>query len=242
MAYHPPWARNPAGEDEEQSVVFDFHTHTFWSDGELSPMEQARRAVQRGYRVLGLTDHVGVGGVPELIKALKADREIIERYWPITVVVGVELTHVPAEAIPEAARFALDAGAEIVVLHGETPVEPVPEGSNHAAIISGLVDVIGHPGHITEEDVREAAARDIFLELTSRRGHSLTNGHVARLAQRYGAKMIVNSDTHSPSDLLTSDFQRSVALGAGIEPSLLPDVLQTWPEELLQRVLARREG
>lgn len=223
-------------------MVFDFHTHTFWSDGVLSPMEQARRAVKSGYRVLGLTDHVGVGGVPDLIKALKADREIIERYWPITVVVGVELTHVPAEAIPEAARFARDAGAEIVVLHGETPVEPVPEGSNHAAIMSGLVDVIGHPGHITEEDVREAAARDIYLEITSRRGHSLTNGHVARLAQQHGAKLIVNSDAHAPSDFLSTDFQRSVALGAGIDPDLLPNVLQAWPEELLRRVMARREG
>ncbi|MDI3340374.1 MAG: histidinol phosphate phosphatase domain-containing protein [Sphaerobacter sp.] len=223
-------------------MVFDFHTHTFWSDGELSPMEQARRAAQRGYRVLALTDHMGVGGVPELIRALKADREIIERYWPITVVVGVELTHVPAEAIPQAAQCARDAGAEIVVLHGETPVEPVPEGSNHAAILSGLVDVIGHPGHITEADVREAAARGVYLEISARRGHSLTNGHVARLAQRHGAKLIVNSDAHAPSDLLTAEFQRSVALGAGIDADLLPNVLQHWPEELLQRVRARRGG
>ena len=222
-------------------MVLDFHTHTFWSDGELSPMEQIRRAAQRGYQVLGLTDHVGVGGVRELIAALKADREVAERYWPIKVVVGVELTHVPAEAIAEAAAFARNAGAEIVVLHGETPVEPVPPGSDHAAIVSGVVDVIGHPGHIVDDDAREAARRGVYLEVSARRGHSLTNGHVARLGQLYGARLIVNSDAHAPSDLLSPEFQRSVALGAGIDPGLLGDVLHAWPEELLGRVLARRE-
>lgn len=222
-------------------MVFDFHTHTFWSDGVLSPVEQARRAAEAGYRAIGLTDHVGVGGVPELLRALKADRDLVERYWPIKVIVGVELTHVPAEGIAEAAAFAREAGAEIVVLHGETPVEPVPAGSNRAAIRSGLVDVIGHPGHITADEVREAIERDVYLEITSRRGHSLTNGHVARLGQELGAKLIVNSDAHAPSDLLSADFQRSVALGAGIDESWLPNVLSAWPEELLERVLARRE-
>ena len=223
-------------------MVFDFHTHTFWSDGELSPMEQIRRAAYGGYRALGLTDHVCVGGVRELIASLRADRDIAERYWPIKVVVGVELTHVPAEAIGEAARFARDAGAEIVVLHGETPVEPVPPGSDHAAIVSGAVDVIGHPGHISDDDVREAARRGVYLEISARQGHSLTNGHVARLGQLHDAKLLVNSDAHAPSDLLSAEFQRSVALGAGIEPELLTNVLQGWPAELLQRVLARRES
>ncbi|HET9014151.1 MAG TPA: histidinol phosphate phosphatase domain-containing protein [Thermomicrobiaceae bacterium] len=223
-------------------MVFDFHTHTFWSDGELSPMEQIRRAAQRGYQALGLTDHVGVGGVAELIAALKADRDVAERYWPIKVVVGVELTHVPAEGIADAAAFARSAGAEIVVLHGETPVEPVPPGSDHAAIVSGAIDVIGHPGHITDEDVREAARRGVYLEISARQGHCLTNGHVARLGQQFGARLIVDSDAHAPSDLLSDEFQRSVALGAGIDSTLLTSVLQDWPEELLRRVLARREN
>lgn len=222
-------------------MVFDFHTHTFWSDGELSPMEQARRAAERGYRALGLTDHMGVGGVPELIAALRADREMIERYWRITVVVGVELTHVPPQGIAEAAAVARRSGAEIVVVHGETPVEPVAPGTNRASIESGLVDVLAHPGHISLEEV--AAARDagVYLELSARRGHSLTNGHVAKLGQQAGAKLLVNSDAHAPSDLLTAEFQRSVALGAGLDESWLGDALDRWPSELLDRVLGRRE-
>jgi putative hydrolase len=222
-------------------VVLDFHTHTYWSDGVLSPVEQARRALANGYTTIGLTDHAGVGHVGQIVAELKRDRDIVERYWPITVIVGVELTHVPAAGIGEAAKAAREAGAEIVVLHGETPVEPVEPGSDGAAIDSGYVDLIGHPGHITEDEVRRAVENDVFLEISARGGHCLTNGHVAVLGQQLGAKLVVDSDAHSPSDLLTPDFQRSVALGAGIESSRLTDVLQTWPRELLERCLSRRE-
>lgn len=221
-------------------VIHDFHTHTFLSDGALSPIELVRRAVKNGYGTLGLTDHVGIGGVAALLEGLGRDREIVERYWPIKVVIGVELTHVPAEGIHEAAAFARSEGAEIVIVHGETPVEPVPEGTNHASIACGLVDVLAHPGFLTDADARLAAANDVFLELTSRRGHSLTNGHVARVALASDARMIVNSDAHEPSDLLTPEFQRAVALGAGIPAETLTDVLIRNPSTLRVRVLSRR--
>jgi putative hydrolase len=221
-------------------MVIDFHTHTYWSDGVLSPVEQARRALVNGYTAIGMTDHTGVGNVAHLVEQLKHDRDIVERYWPITVIVGVELTHVPARGIAEAAKRAREAGAEIVVLHGETPVEPVEAGSDAAAIDSGYVDLIGHPGHITEGEVRRAIANNVFLEISARSGHCLTNGHVAKLGQALGARLVVDSDAHSPSDLLTDDFQRSVAVGAGVEASLLDDVLSNWPRELLDRCLARR--
>ena len=221
-------------------VVHDFHTHTFFSDGVLSPMEQARRAVVNGYATLGLTDHMGVGGVAALLDGLRRDRDIIERHWPIQVIVGVELTHVPAEAIHDAAAHARSEGAEIIVVHGETPVEPVPEGTNRASIVSGLVDVLAHPGFLTDDDVRLAIENNVFLEITARRGHSLTNGHVARLAMQHGARMIVNSDAHEPSDLLRPEFQQSVAMGAGISHNLLKDVLVVNPSALLDRCLSRR--
>lgn len=220
--------------------LFDFHTHTFYSDGALSPMEQARRAAVNGYAVIGLTDHTGLGGVGQLLEALRRDRDVIERHWPIRIVVGVELTHIPAEAIDEAAAHARSEGAEIVVVHGETPVEPVPEGTNHAAIACGKVDVLAHPGLLTPEDARLAAATGVFLEVTSRRGHSLTNGHVVRLAQAAGAKLIVNSDSHEPSDLLSAAFQARVARGAGLSEDQLSSVLHDNPRELWRRVLARR--
>jgi putative hydrolase len=223
-----------------RSTVIDVHTHTFYSDGSLSPMELVRRAVVNGYEAIAITDHVGIGGVDELLSRLRLDRAVIERYWPITVIVGVELTHVPPEAIGEVAAFARDHGAEIVVVHGETPVEPVPAGTNYAAIACGLVDVLGHPGLLTSEEAALAARNGVFLELTARRGHSLTNGHVQQTAQAAGAQLIVNSDSHDPSDLLTPAFQERVARGSGLAAEHLQRVLLENADSVLNRVVARR--
>jgi putative hydrolase len=225
---------------EPSRRVFDFHTHTFYSDGVLSPMEQARRAHVNGYGLIGMTDHMGIGGVDRLIEALRLDREVIETAWDLQVVVGVELTHVPANAIAKAAEHARAVGAEIVVVHGETPVEPVPAGTNRASVECGLVDVLAHPGFITLEEASMAADNGVFLEISARRGHSLTNGYVARMAQETGAHLIVNSDAHEPSDLLSSAFQSRVARGAGIPEELLDTVLFSNPRALAARVITRR--
>ncbi|MEO0250245.1 MAG: PHP domain-containing protein, partial [candidate division WOR-3 bacterium] len=37
--------------------MIDLHTHTFFSDGELVPSELAHRAFEKGYKVIGITDH-----------------------------------------------------------------------------------------------------------------------------------------------------------------------------------------
>ena len=63
----------------------------------------------------------------------------------------------------------------------------------------------------------ELAARNgICLEISARKGHSLSNGHVAKTAQKYGAQLILNSDTHSPGDLIALDKAKMIAQGSGL--------------------------
>ena len=57
--------------------MFDFHTHTFLSDGVLSPIELVRRAIKCGYRVMAITDHVGPGNMEFVLKTLIADCEMV---------------------------------------------------------------------------------------------------------------------------------------------------------------------
>ena len=38
--------------------MFDLHTHSIFSDGELIPSELVRRAVFNGYDAIAITDHV----------------------------------------------------------------------------------------------------------------------------------------------------------------------------------------
>ena len=59
------------------------------------------------------------------------------------------------------------------------------------------------------------------LELTSRKGHSLTNGLVAALALEAGAPLVLNSDAHSPEDLLPPAVREKVASGAGLPNGIL---------------------
>jgi putative hydrolase len=78
------------------------------------------------------------------------------------------------------------------------------------------VDILAHPGFLTEEEAALAAANGVALELTSRGGHNMANGHVARVARLAGARLVVNSDTHVPADMMGRERARLVALGAGL--------------------------
>ncbi len=191
--------------------------HTFLSDGVLLPSELAHRCIAAGYGVMGMTDHAGPSNIDSLVEAaLKVAEEFNSRdALPIRIIPGVELTHVIPETIAELTDRARSLGARVVVMHGETVVEPVPEGTNRAAIEAG-VDILAHPGLITKEEVELARERGVALEITTRRGHSLTNGHVARLAREVGATMILNSDTHSPGNILTPRLRERTILGAGL--------------------------
>jgi histidinol phosphatase-like PHP family hydrolase len=195
--------------------MIDLHTHTIFSDGELLPSEQCRRAKVIGYEAIAITDHADYTNLEALVAAAKMARYLEESY-DLIVIPGVELTHVPPEHIAAMARKAKQLGAEIVVIHGETPAEPVAPGTNAAAAACEDVDVIAHPGFITPAEARTAAANDIFLEITARCGHNVTNGYVARVAREANARVVVNTDAHGPDDLISGERARAIALGAGL--------------------------
>ena len=197
--------------------MIDLHTHTFLSDGDLGPAELVQRASRKGYSVLGITDHADSSNLDQLIsQLLRFSLEINQvRSSQIKVIPGIELTHLPPCLIGPLAKRARKKGAKIVIVHGETIVEPVPVGTNRAALEADI-DILAHPGLIGEEEVKIAAEKGIYLEISSRKGHCLTNGRVAGLAKKYGANMILNTDAHSSVDLITQDQGMKVLLGAGL--------------------------
>jgi len=220
-------------------MVQDFHTHTSLSDGELSPMEMVRRAVAAGYSTIALTDHASIGDMQRIIPEIIQVCAMARQYWRVLAIPGIELTHVPARAIPETAKKAKELGAWIVVVHGETIVEPVETGTNLAALNSPHVDVLAHPGFLSREEAGIAAEKKIFLEITARKGHSLTNGHVAKLAMQAGAKLIVDSDAHSDGDLLTEAFASAVIHGSGLDDAACRQALVDNAEALAAKALTR---
>jgi len=223
-------------------MLCDFHTHTLQSDGVLLPIELIRRAVVRGYHAIALTDHVSAGNLASVLAAVIRDCQLADDNWDIRAIPGVELTHLPPAEIPKAAAAARDHGAQLILVHGETPVEPVPSGTNLAALRCPDVDILAHPGRLDPELASLAARSGIFLELSARRGHSLANGAVASAARQAGALLLVNSDAHRPDDLLTGNFARAVALGAGLSEEEAQQVLASNPAALLKGLAGRRKG
>jgi histidinol phosphatase-like PHP family hydrolase len=197
--------------------VIDLHTHTLFSDGELLPFELVRRAAAAGYRALAITDHVDSSNIDFVVPRIVRAVDEIRAYTALDVIAGAEITHAPPKLIPLLVDRARELGAAVVVVHGETVSEPVEAGTNRAGIEAGA-SILSHPGLISEEDVVLARERGVVLEITARKGHSITNGHVARLALMHGAKLIISTDAHAPSDLLTRDAARTVLLGAGLTP------------------------
>ncbi|MFQ5427717.1 MAG: histidinol phosphate phosphatase domain-containing protein [Thermodesulfobacteriota bacterium] len=195
--------------------MIDFHSHTLLSDGYLLPSELAQRAQAAGYKALAFTDHADDSNLETVLTALLRVTERLNRCMQIKVLAGVELTHIPPRDIPFMVKKARVLGARIIIGHGETLAEPVARGSNRAYIRAG-VDILAHPGLVTEAEARLAVKRDVRFEITTRAGHSISNGHVAGVANKCGVKMVLDTDTHSPSDITTLARAEKVALGAGL--------------------------
>ncbi|MFP4176221.1 MAG: histidinol phosphate phosphatase domain-containing protein [Planctomycetota bacterium] len=196
--------------------MYDLHTHTYYSDGVLGYSELARRCEVLGYDGLVIADHCDAANLLDVVRRIAAYCERREKKnYAVDLLPGCELTHVPPGEMAELTTLAREEGAEVVLAHGETLVEPVEPGTNRAAIEAG-VDVLAHPGLISKESAQLAADEEVLLEISGRKGHSLTNGHVARRARQAGAGLSFGSDGHAPGDYPDPGMMRRILRGAGL--------------------------
>lgn len=217
--------------------MIDLHTHSIFSDGELVPSELVRRAKVCGYRAIAITDHMDMSNLDFIIPRIVEAAKTLSTETGIDVIPGAEITHVPPPLIKDLVQKARDLGAMIVVVHGETLAEPVEAGTNRAGI-EARADILAHPGLITMDDAILAAEKGVMLEITSRKGHSLSNGHVAKTAMMAGADILINTDAHSPDDLITREVALSVLRGAGIPEEALDTIIENG-KKLIDRLRRR---
>jgi predicted metal-dependent phosphoesterase TrpH len=77
----------------------DLHTHSTFSDGLLSPTELIDLAYRRGVRIMALTDHDTIDGLPEALAAAA-------RYPDLTLIPGVEIsTDIPGSEVHVVGHF-----------------------------------------------------------------------------------------------------------------------------------------
>ena len=206
--------------------MYDLHTHSFQSDGELTLAELARRCQHQGYRGLAISDHCDHANIEQIVRSTCAFCEAVRgHYSGLEILPACEITHVPPALIGGLVERARRFGARLVLVHGETIVEPVQAGTNRAAIEAGA-DVLAHPGLIDPADVALAAREGVLLEISARQGHCLTNGHVARLACQHGAGLCFGSDGHEPGDYPDRQTAARILSGAGLTEQQVDDVLR----------------
>jgi len=194
--------------------MIDLHIHSVFSDGELIPSEIIRRMAKIGNEGLAITDHADFSNISWIMQNFRKLMDFRDDY-ELDVLFGVEITHVPPNMIGRAVELAWKEGAEIVIVHGETIVEPVKEGTNFAAV-QEEIDILAHPGLIDVKTAELARENGIYLEISARKGHCLTNGHVARIAQEIGCKLVINTDAHAPSDFIDTQTAVKILRGAGV--------------------------
>ncbi|HAV43023.1 TPA: PHP domain-containing protein [bacterium] len=217
--------------------MIDLHTHTLLSDGGLLPSELVHRAKEIGYEAICLSDHAD-GSILDFVvlRTIEVSKRL-SLIEGIEVIPGVELTHIPPILIPEMVEHSRRLGAKLILLHGETLVEPVAKGTNLAGLRC-KIDILAHPGLLTLEEAILAKERGIYLEITTRKGHSLTNGHVVKVAKETGALLVLNTDAHEPEDLTSQEIASKIAQGAGLEASEFEGLL-TNSKNLIKRVMGQ---
>lgn len=195
--------------------MIDLHVHTTLGSGEQTPAAAMRFAKAAGYRAIAFTDHADASNMQHILESLLPMIRTYSLYSGIDLYAGIELTHIPPQLIPDAITEARSMGAQLVCVHGQTIADIVDEGTNLAAIEGGA-DYLAHPGLITEQEALLAAEKKVYLEVTARPDHALTNGHVAKIAELTGAPLILNNGGYRGYDFINKDRRRAIAFGAGM--------------------------
>lgn len=202
----------------------DLHLHTTASDGRLRPAEIVRLAANMGLKVIAITDHDSVEGIPE---ALKAAHE----FPSLTVIPGVEMsTDVPHGEVHVLGYFVdyTDAGFH----------ETLQRLRNSRVIrAQRMVDKLAGLGvHITWARVAELAG-DASVGRPHVAQAMLEKGFVSSLKEAFDRYLGRNGPAYVERDKLTPPevvelIARVKGLPVLAHPGTMPDGLEGLLEKL----------
>ncbi|WP_456481837.1 PHP domain-containing protein [Methanopyrus sp.] len=228
----------------------DLHTHTVYSDGHGTPLENVLAAEERGLETVALTDHGPAspeGLTDRSFRRLVAESKEAEKLCSVRVYVGVEANIVSMSGEIDATPAMLgESDIVLAAVHNPRLILANPRSTEelrraivHATIRcieSGEVHIIAHPVwileqlrcHITaqeaEEIARAAADHNVGLELNAR--HLPKDFTLYQVAVRVGAPITFGSDAHAPEEVGRFKPLRKLVRRLGIEPH------DVHPEEL----------
>lgn len=267
LAWVPPELREDRGEVDaaaagqlpsllrREDIRMELHTHSTWSDGAADIETMARAALERGYRVLAITDHSGYLGITGGMRAedLPRQRAEIERARTrlgerILILHGAEVD-IRADGsldYPDEALASLDL--VIASLHASLrqPREQVTMRLL-SAIRNPHVDLIAHPSgrllpdrggaDLDWQSVFHAAQEHgTALEINASPNRLDIDDVRARHASGLGIPLAINTDAHTPDQMDLMPFGVSVARRAWLASEA---VINAWETERLLAWLKR---
>lgn len=233
--------------------VADWHTHTVYSDGSGTVLDNARAALKKGLESLAITDHgpasltAGVWRAETLLQMVR-EAERARDEVQIEILAGVEANVVGVNGdidVPVRIYSRLDVLA--VGLHRSAAGAPPSarpgswwrrnsearrraRAANTAALTQCLrthpVDVVTHPGLGVDIDTAELAraAERSGTALEINARHALSSIGFLRVAARFDVRFWCSSDAHAPEDVGELRAAIEVAREVGIDPARIANV------------------
>ena len=237
---------------EQYRMVFDHHTHTTYSHGTGSILDNARIAHEKGLKSIAITDH-GPGNffygmkmelIPKMREDIKAAREI---YPDVKIFLGVEantILKVPYLDVKPIEWDKLDivlAGYHFAVFgSGMIPNRLGLKSQsllvqNTDMILNALyyseesgnhIDILTHPGDKGPFDIdniaRACEDTGTLMEINGKHPHLDIEG--IKTAAKYDVKFVISSDAHVPENVGVFEPQLMRALEAGLDPERIVNI------------------
>lgn len=233
-------------------MVYDHHTHTTYSHGKGSILDNARVAHEKGLKSIAITDH-GPGNFlygmkMKLIPQMREDIKLSRAEYPdVRVFLGVEantILKVPYLDVKPSEWEKLDivlAGFHFAVMgagmipnrlgiHSQSLLvqntDMILNALYYSEDCGNHIDILTHPGDKGPFDI-EAIARacedtGTFLEINNKHPH--LNEEEIKIAAKYDVKFVISSDAHIPQNVGVYEPQLERALNAGLDPERIVNI------------------
>ena len=233
-------------------MVYDHHTHTTYSHGKGSILDNVRAAHEKGLKSIAITDH-GPGNffygmkmklIPQMREDIKAAKEI---YPDVKVFLGVEantILKVPYLDVKPSEWDKLDivlAGYHFAVMgSGMVPnrlglksqsllvqnTDMILNALYYSEDCGNHIDILTHPGDKGPFDIdniaRACEDTGTFMEINLKHPH-LSVSEI-KTAAKYDVKFVISSDAHVPQNVGIFEPQLLRALDAGLDPERIVNI------------------
>lgn len=233
-------------------MIYDHHTHTTYSHGKGSIMDNVKVAYEKGLRSIAITDHgpgnflygMKMNRIPEMRADIKECRT---EYPGVKVFLGVEantILKVPFLDVKPTEWDKLDivlAGYHFAV-RGSGMIPNRLGLNNHRLLMQNTemilnalyysedsgnhIDILTHPGDKGPFDIAAIAQAcedtGTFMEINAKHPH--LNVEEIKTAAKYDVSFVISSDAHVPQNVGVFEPQLSRALEAGLDPERIVNI------------------